>query len=219
MQDTIKQSKAWVYSTAFLMSFNGGFINLICLISVLRYPVGYVTGNLTDAGASVAHGHYFAFFYLLFLIVCFLFGSILSGLIVKSQALKMDKRYDLCLILQFIIVLSSMILLSRLDKTAAYLLAFTMGLQNAMTTHYGSALIRTTHMTGTTTDLGLLISQWLKGESIQFWKVRLYCCLIFGFMIGAVMGTILYGYLQAFSLSLSLLLYCIMWVFQRFINH
>jgi uncharacterized membrane protein YoaK (UPF0700 family) len=38
------------------------------------------------------------------------------------------------------------------------------GLQNAMVSTYSGAIIRTTHITGTVTDLGAMIGQYLRGH-------------------------------------------------------
>lgn len=210
MKNTISQSKLWVYTTAFVMSFNGGYINSICLVSILKNAVGYVTGNITQAGDSFEKGHYALFLHLLLLVFCFLIGSVVSGLIIKSQNLAKDHRYTTSLILQLILIVLSMLLLLHNWTAAGYLLAITMGMQNAMTTHYGTALIRTTHMTGTTTDLGILIARWIKGDTIEYWKLTLYVSLIIGFLIGAIAGALLYSQLQIFSLCLSIAIYILM---------
>jgi uncharacterized membrane protein YoaK (UPF0700 family) len=38
-----------------------------------------------------------------------------------------------------------------------------MGMQNAMTTKFSGAVIRTTHITGLTTDMGIVTANWLQG--------------------------------------------------------
>lgn len=210
MKNTIVQSKWWVYSTAFIMSFNGGYINSICLVSILKSPVGYVTGNLTIAGESFAQGSYLTFLHLFALVFCFLVGSIASGLVVKGQNFNIDRRYSASLILQLLAITGAMTLLLYGYHQAGYLLALTMGMQNAMTTHYGTALIRTTHMTGTTTDLGILISRWIKGYPVEFWKIRLYTSLIIGFSCGAIVGVFAYHLFSAYALSASILFYFFM---------
>lgn len=96
------------------------------------------------------------------------------------------------------------------QRSCEYLLAIAMGLQNAMTTHYGTALIRTTHMTGTTTDLGILIAHVLKGQKIQLWKLTLYIILITCFLLGSIVGGYLYAHYQAYSLIVSLVIYLMM---------
>lgn len=41
--------------------------------------------------------------------------------------------------------------------------AMAMGMQNAMTTKFSGAVIRTTHITGLTTDMGIVTANWLLG--------------------------------------------------------
>lgn len=192
------------------MSFNGGYINAICLMSILKSPVGYVTGNLTLAGQSVEQGDFLLFGQVIGLVLCFLLGSIISGLVIKGQNFKIDRRYSVSLILQLLFLSAAIILLYYKYYEAAYCLSLIMGMQNAMTTHYGTALIRTTHMTGTTTDLGVLIARWIKGYSIEFWKMHLYLCLIAGFLLGAISGPLSYHFFSIYSLLFSGLLYFFM---------
>ena len=192
------------------MSLNGGYINSICLVSILKSPVGYVTGNLTIAGESFAQGGYLTFLHLIILVMCFLVGGVISGLVIKGQNFKIDRRYSASLIFQSLSIISALILLLHGYHEASYLLALTMGMQNAMTTHYGTALIRTTHMTGTTTDLGILISRWIKGSPVEFWKMRLYISLIVGFSLGAILGVFAYQAFSAYALIACVVFYFFM---------
>jgi len=210
LKNTVHQSKAWAYITSFIMSFNGGYINSICMLSILGIPVGYVTGNLTLSAEALHQSDFFKFLYLMSLVLCFLIGSITSGLLIKNQNFKMDHRYTLSIIFQFLALGLAMILLKDANPNGSYFLALTMGMQNAMTTHYGSALIRTTHMTGTMTDLGVLISRWIKKEDIEYWKLFLYLSLISGFLSGAIAGAVFYGLFKALALSVSFVFYGLM---------
>lgn len=210
MKNIVHQSKSWAYITAFIMSFNGGYINSICMLSILGIPVGYVTGNLTLSADAIVKNNWGEFCYLIGLVFCFLVGGIISGLLVRSQHFKMDKRYIATVILQFLSLTAAMVLLNSGNDVSSYFLALTMGMQNAMTTHYGSALIRTTHMTGTTTDLGILIGRWIKGDDVEYWKITLYGCLIVGFLTGGISGVTSYEIFKAISLSLSFVFYIFM---------
>jgi len=214
MRETFQHSKWWVFSTAFIMSLNGGYINSVTLISILKNSVGYVTGNLTLAGDAIEHQHYLLFTHLFLLVLCFLCGNIISGLVIKGQNFSLDRRYTTSFIIQFILVSLAMVMLLHLNRNASYLLALAMGIQNAMTTHYGSALIRTTHMTGTTTDLGIVIGHWLKGETIEHWKIILYSHLIFGFLCGTILGAISYSNIHAWALTWPLITYVLMLLLQ-----
>lgn len=210
MQNTIHQNKWWAYSTAFIMSLNGGYINAICMVCILQNPVGYVTGDLTIAGESLVKGQFFLFLHLIALVICFLIGSVISGLVIKSQHFKIDRRYVTSLLFQSTSLFFAMILLFFHNENSGFLLAMTMGMQNAMTSHYGTALIRTTHMTGTTTDLGILISRWIKKDTVEFWKIKLYISLITGFGFGAILGVFSYDKFHVFSLAFSFLFYLFM---------
>ncbi|WP_237073632.1 YoaK family protein [Mucilaginibacter mali] len=79
-------------------------------------------------------------------------------------------------------------------------LLFAMGLQNALVTVVSGAAVRTTHLTGTFTDLGIELAQLFRTEakekSIVKQKIKLHFSIIFFFMAGAVSGAYLF---QRFS--------------------
>lgn len=210
MKNTIPQSSFWVYLSTILLPINGGLINGATLISFLHNSVGYVTGNLVLSGTSFSLQQYSLFARLLGLIACFLIGSIISGLMIRSEYYNKDHRYEMNLALQLSLVIIAFFLMHYGNSACEFLLAMAMGLQNAMTTHYGTALIRTTHMTGTTTDLGILIAHIIKGKNIQLWKLRLYVTLIISFFFGSIVGGFLFVKFQAYGLTASMLIYSVM---------
>jgi uncharacterized membrane protein YoaK (UPF0700 family) len=82
-------------------------------------------------------------------------------------------------------------------------LSFVMGLQNAATTRISNARVRTTHVSGMATDIGLGIAALCGGGGPEredaLARLRLYTSTIIAFLIGGVLGAILYlligGYL------------------------
>lgn len=215
MKNSIPQSSLWIYLAVILLSFNGGYINAAMLISFLHNPVGYVTGNITYAGTYFAKHDYIMFIDMLMLVIAFLIGSIISGLIIKNGFYNKDYRYRVNLLLQLILITISFYLLSYGSGYCEYFLAMAMGLQNAMTTHYGSALIRTTHMTGTATDLGILLAHWIKRKNVAVWKIRLYILLILSFLLGSIIGAITFINYQEKALFTSMAIYLIMILLSR----
>ena len=84
-----------------------------------------------------------------------------------------------------------------------YISAVTCGLQNGMVSLYSGNVIRTTHVTGTMTDIGVLLGRLLKdtfdgkvkrkGEAFnEIWKLFILLPLIFGFFFGTMIGTKVY---------------------------
>lgn len=92
-------------------------------------------------------------------------------------------------------------------------LSFAMGLQNALVTRVSGAVVRTTHMTGVLTDIGIQVVQmfaWVRDgargdgvrgvlrqvralpSAIQFERTRLHLGLAAAFLFGCTTGPMLY---------------------------
>jgi len=82
----------------------------------------------------------------------------------------------------------------------AVLLCFTMGLQNALVTKISSAEIRTTHVTGLVTDLGIELGKLVywnrdRGAEAHFvranrQRMRVHAALVLSFFVGGVAGAL-----------------------------
>lgn len=59
-----------------------------------------------------------------------------------------------------------------------------------MTTYLSGAIVRTTHLTGTATDIGIEAAQILLRRSQSFWKLSVLCCFVIGFFTGGCLGTV-----------------------------
>ncbi|MFM7026415.1 MAG: YoaK family protein, partial [Limnohabitans sp.] len=96
------------------------------------------------------------------------------------------------------------------------LLCFIMGLQNAIVTKLSNAVIRTTHMTGIVTDLGIELGKllyWNKDTDLPMQvradrdRLKVLSSLLSCFLVGGIIGALgfkLAGY--AFTVPIALLL-------------
>ncbi len=57
-----------------------------------------------------------------------------------------------------------------------------------MTSKYSGNAVRTTHLTGASTDMGIALGHILKGRYDEWWKVQLHGVAVVGFFIGGVLG-------------------------------
>jgi uncharacterized membrane protein YoaK (UPF0700 family) len=77
-------------------------------------------------------------------------------------------------------------------------LLFAMGLQNALVSIVSGSVVRTTHLTGTFTDLGIEVAQLLRkdteGPKALKTRIKLRLAIIFFFMCGALAGAYLFHY-------------------------
>lgn len=90
-------------------------------------------------------------------------------------------------------------------NTIACSLLFAMGLQNSLVTSISNASVRTTHLTGLFTDLGIELSQlFFYKEKDQNDKlissIKLRLTIISFFFIGGIVGGILYAEFKLHSL-------------------
>ena len=61
-----------------------------------------------------------------------------------------------------------------------------------MATTYSGAVVRTTHMTGLFTDLGIMVGSRLRGEPFEVRRAILYLLIIVGFLAGGTAGAFLF---------------------------
>jgi uncharacterized membrane protein YoaK (UPF0700 family) len=85
-------------------------------------------------------------------------------------------------------------------KWVAFGLLFAMGIQNALVTKISQSTVRTTHLTGLFTDLGIELSQlffYKKLEERKALKTSIYLRLsiITFFFLGCFIGGFIYGHL------------------------
>lgn len=80
----------------------------------------------------------------------------------------------------------------------AFSLLFAMGLQNSLVTTISNSAVRTTHLTGLFTDLGIELSQLFFYRSLQHKKelrssIKLRFTIISFFFLGGISGGLLYS--------------------------
>jgi uncharacterized membrane protein YoaK (UPF0700 family) len=150
---------------ATILSFVAGIVNVTGFLSFKQLTTN-VTGHFALFINDVADFELWKSSVYLLYILSFLFGSFLySFLIEKFRENKKLNVFVLptiieCMVLISIAVLSNFIVLKYPDLIACLLL-FAMGLQNSYVTKISNAIVRTTHLKGLFTDLGIELSQLL----------------------------------------------------------
>jgi len=196
-----------IYLIGMICLFNAGWIDSIVLYDVLNESVTYMTGNFTTLGRSLAEGAWAPFTEVFILIGGFLFGSIINGVLLKTETFSSNNKYTLSLLTQSLLMALGLCLIGyKLQITQNHLifLAIAMGMQNSLTTVYLGAIVRTTHLTGTLTDLGIQIGRMLSGKSHEKWKILFFIAGICSFVLGAF-SCVMYIYI--FSDHYTLLLF------------
>lgn len=202
----------WIQIGTFMLALNAGMINVLGLLTVLHQSVAHMTGNVSLLAQAVLQLNLNQIFYLSCVIICYVIGSFYSGWILGCSHFQLGRRYGIPLSLVALCIFLCWLFLPYFPRYALLWACVAMGIQNAMVSHYKGTIIRTTHLSGVLTDLGLALGYFLRGLSVEKRRIILHLLILIGFFLGGLIATILYPSLklQAFlipaflSLSLSI---------------
>jgi len=186
----INKLPKWVETGGFLLALNAGFINAIGLLGFKHQSVSHLTGTSTFLSLALANQNAQEVLHLVLVIISFVIGAAYSGLVVGNTALKLGRRYSVVLMTESALLCASMLSLNQGSYMGHFLASAACGLQNAMTSTYSGAIVRTTHVSGLFTDLGVILGLRCRGQKADGRKVQLYLTLIMGFIIGGVAGSV-----------------------------
>jgi hypothetical protein len=148
---------------ASLLSFVAGIVNVAGFLSVQRLTTN-VTGHFAYFVDEIFKLNFWqGLIYFLYIFFFFL-GSFVSNIMVEIVT-KYNKRlvYIIPAVIESLILFSVAVfgnfLISQNPNLLAFSLLFAMGLQNSLVTTISNSTVRTTHLTGLFTDLGIELSQ------------------------------------------------------------
>lgn len=184
----------WVWIGAWLLSVVAGMVNVVGILGFEHQAITHLTGTTSMLGAAVAKLDSASIRHFSALLLSFVIGAVLSGFIVRDSSLKLGRRYGAALALESILLAVAASMLSQERELGHYLASCACGLQNAMVTTYSGATIRTTHVSGMFTDLGIYIGHAARGMRVDVRRLRLSLTVITGFLIGGTVGAVLFSY-------------------------
>lgn len=186
-----RYAPSWVYGGAWSLAAVAGAVNAVAWLGVEHKGITHVTGALTEASTRVARLDLPAAGHSLAVIASFLVGALVSGVLIGDASLRLGRRYGIGLLVEGALLVAAYLARAHLDVAGAdHLAAAACGLQNALATSFSGAVLRTTHMTGVVTDLGLMLGHALRGRPIDGWRLWLYLALLGGFAAGGVAGAL-----------------------------
>jgi uncharacterized membrane protein YoaK (UPF0700 family) len=212
-------------------------LNLACSLALIAgalnaaafYAVGFfaanMTGNVSALSDHLATAQWGPGLFFLAIVVTFIVGAAVSSLLINA-----GRRRGIAGIYAYSILLEAC-LLALLGLADIWLLtvwrpplltlglAFLMGLQNATVTRISDARVRTTHVSGMATDIGIELGiaiDILRGREPDAHaaenraRLKLHAWTIAAFLLGGVIGVIVYraigGYLLLVCAALLLLI-------------
>lgn len=182
----------WVWVGAIALSCVAGMVNAVGFLGYINHAVSHVTGSTSQLGIALAQGDWRQVGPLWGLLIAFSTGAMLSGLIIQDSTLQIGRRYGVALALESALLLLAIPLFRQQPLWGALAAATACGLQNAIATTFSGAVVRTTHLSGMFTDLGIGLGHLLRGLPLPMRRLTLSGLIITGFLAGGCIGTWLY---------------------------
>ena len=186
---------------ASLLSFVAGIVNIAGFLSVQKLTTN-VTGHFAFFVDEILQLHFWIGIIYFFYIISFLLGAFIAGFMVEFVARKNENTiYIIPIITEIILMLFVALfgenLILNFGDFIACVLLFSMGLQNSLVTKISNSVVRTTHLTGLFTDLGIELSQLYFYKQFElrlklFTSIKLRLTIILFFFLGGIIGGLFY---------------------------
>ncbi len=186
----ISKLPRWVWFFGWVFAFIAGIVNVVGLLGLSHQGITHLTGNTSMLGAALASLDWSAILHFAAVIGSFLAGTILSGFIIQDSTLQLGRRYGAVLILESALLFLAVPLLDHHLMSGLYAAGCACGLQNAMATTYSGTVVRTTHISGMFTDLGIFAGHRLRGLPVDVKRVKMCLLVISGFLCGGIAGAL-----------------------------
>ncbi|WP_243287283.1 YoaK family protein [Geothrix terrae] len=199
--ETLNRQLAWA------MAFVAGAVNAGGFLAVSHYT-SHVTGVVSSMADELADGDLATALAALAMMLSFLAGAfVCTTLISFGQRRRMRSRYALTLVFEAILMMVFGLMGNRLQQEIRFtlpstvmLLCFIMGMHNTVTSIISGAAVRTTHLTGTVTDIGIELSR-LTYVNVHHrhgrerivanrQKLTLLLLILISFIVGGVSGAL-----------------------------
>lgn len=195
------------FRLAVLLSFAAGVVDVSGYLRLHQFT-SHMTGITASLAARFDAASHLAVYQSLVVLFSFIWGAAVCALLVNfSRRRNLESQFALPLLLEAIslaVVPLTVHEVWMMPKATLGILAFAMGLQNAIITKISDAEIRTTHVTGMVTDIGIELGRalyWNRGRSDE--PVRLHrerfttlVLLVFSFFTGGASAAVSFPHLD-----------------------
>ncbi len=190
-----------------LTAFSAGMVNVASVIVFFAFTSN-VTGHFAILAEEIAKRNWYQAAVVFIWIFCFFIGNFTSNLIVIHSSKKnRSLSHAIPLILEIMCLLAvgfygQFFYQETLGETEIMigLMLYAMGIQNGLTATISNFAVKTTHLTGLTTDLGILLAMFTKKTYRENKKLtdkaQLLVTIASAYVLGGIFSGILYLNIQ-----------------------
>ena len=188
----LRQLPRWAWIGGGVLAFIAGIVNAAGYLGFRHQAITNLTGSTTLLGTSLGLADGPEALHWGLSVAAFVFGAVLSGMIVQQQTLRLGRRYGAALVLESMLLFAAVPLLHANQSSGIYLASIAIGLQNGMASTYSGMVFRTTHVSGMFTDLGIYVGQRLRGLPVDHLRVGVCVLVVTCFTVGGTAGALLF---------------------------
>jgi uncharacterized membrane protein YoaK (UPF0700 family) len=198
------------------LSFHSGFLNATTFLSSRSLYTLHMTGNVTVLAIELVHRRFSDSAIRSGLILSYLLGSLLAGLLLKSDIYSTDPSFvTFFLVGLALLTLALLSLLLYPQSSLFYFLVSSFsGLQSSIGCKIQGVLVRTTFLSGAVTDIGTSLGSYVRNyRSGGSPTARELCVLaavtpsVVSFTLGSVLAAVLYPLCHPLQLTVSMALF------------
>jgi uncharacterized membrane protein YoaK (UPF0700 family) len=201
---------------ALLLAGAAGVVNATSFFAFGQH-ITHMTGHVSMLGEAIASGRWDGGILAGKMVLAFVVGATTATALLDASRHRQRGRHTPALLVETV-TLGGVALWAAEhpgvdEPTLMWSLAFAMGLQNALVTRVSGAVVRTTHLTGVLTDIGIQLVRmvvwvrdgarergalglWRKVKELpsaeQFERTRLHLGLALSFLLGTAIGSALF---------------------------
>lgn len=187
LPSAVDKTPALIIGYSGLLAAVAGFVNAVAIL-ILAFPVGNLTASTTKLGMNAANPLLYHSCVLALIIIGFLGGATAAGAVLAAARSHSGPRHAIVLVCEAVLLVMAIVIPEH--TVATLLAAGACGLQNGATSSLRGMAVRTTHFTGTITDLGLLLGR-SRHHGIDRAKAVVLTTTIASFLLGSAIGTVL----------------------------
>ena len=146
------------------LAFVAGFVNSVGFILIGRFT-SHVTGIVGAFSVELSGGDLPSAMTTVLLVVTFFVGAFVASLLLETSRFgRTSAAYGAALLVEAAVLAAFVASVGApyLSDARPVLLSFAMGMQNSLVTRLSGAVVRTTHLTGVVTDLGIEAARWYR---------------------------------------------------------
>ena len=197
-----------------MLSFVAGLVNIAGALALGTLTTN-VTGHFAFGAEAVTNHDYLKALIFLLYIQFFLFGAFTCNFLVEyrlSRKRPHPSTYPIVIEVSILVLLAIFWQHGPIGSRSSHFLAccllFAMGNQNALVTKISDSVVRTTHLTGLFTDLGIELSQLfyykLPEQRAKLYKsIQLRSMIITFFFLGCLAGGACMSIISSYTLLLA----------------